>query len=71
MMSHFLDEASKVIPDEPILINLVSRRVRQLGAGHRPLVEVEPRMGFADIALKEIIDKKITVGHEEPGEEGL
>jgi len=28
--------------------------------GHRPLVEVTPRMGFADTALQEVIDRKIT-----------
>lgn len=65
MTSQLLEEAAKVIPSQPILINLVSRRVRQLGAGHRPLVEVEPRMGLADIAFKEIIEKKIAVGHTE------
>jgi hypothetical protein len=28
--------------------------------GHRPLVEVGPRMSNADVALKEIIDGKLT-----------
>ncbi len=60
MTSSLLDEASKVIPEQPILINVVSRRVRQLSQGHRPLVEVGPRMGYSDIALKEIIEGKIT-----------
>ena len=66
MTSHLLDEAAKIIPSQPVLINVVSKRVRQLGAGHRPLVEVEPRMGFSDIALKEIIEGKIKA---EEGEE--
>jgi DNA-directed RNA polymerase subunit omega len=60
MTSSLLDEASKVIPEQPVLINVVSRRVRQLSQGHRALVEVGPRMGFSDIALKEIIEGKIT-----------
>jgi DNA-directed RNA polymerase subunit omega len=60
MTSQLLDEASKVIPSQQILVNVVSRRVRQLTAGHRPLIETGPRMGFSDIALKEIIDGKIT-----------
>jgi DNA-directed RNA polymerase subunit omega len=33
--------------------------VRQLTAGHRPLVETGPRMGFSDIALTEIIEGKL------------
>jgi DNA-directed RNA polymerase subunit omega len=60
MTSQLLDEASKVIPSQQVLVNVVSRRVRQLTAGHRPLIETGPRMGFSDIALKEIIDGKIT-----------
>ena len=60
MISQLLDDASKVIPSQQVLVNVVSRRVRQLTAGHRALVEVGPRMGFSDIALKEIIDGKIT-----------
>ena len=36
--------------------------------GHRPLVEVGPRMSNADIALKEIIDGKLTFEFQpEPG----
>ena len=46
-----------------VLINLVSRRVRQLNAGggglSRPLVDVPASMGLADIALTEIIEEKM------------
>jgi DNA-directed RNA polymerase subunit omega len=59
MISHLLDEASKVIPNQQLLVNVVSKRVRQLTAGHRPMCEVAPRMGFSDIALKEIIEGKL------------
>jgi DNA-directed RNA polymerase subunit omega len=45
-----------------VLVNLVSRRVRQLNSGggglSRPLVEVTPGMGAADIALLELIEEK-------------
>jgi DNA-directed RNA polymerase subunit K/omega len=34
--------------------------VRQLGLGHRPLVEVTSRASLTDIALKEIIAGKLT-----------
>jgi len=60
MQSQLLEEASRVISTPQILVNVVSRRVRQLMQGHRPLVEVTPRMGFADTALQEVIDRKIT-----------
>ncbi|MDB6153133.1 MAG: DNA-directed polymerase, omega subunit [Chthoniobacteraceae bacterium] len=59
MTSSFIDEALKVIPNQQLLVNIVSRRVRQLTSGHRPLVETGPRMGFSDIALKEIVEGKI------------
>ena len=60
MMSHLVEEASKKIPNFPLLVNLVSKRVRQLSAGHRPMIDAGPRMGWADIALKEIIDGKLS-----------
>ena len=60
MQSSLLEEASKIIPDQQKLINIVSKRVRQLSQGHRPLVQVMPRMVYSDIALKELIDGKLT-----------
>ena len=60
MQSQLLEEASKLIPDQQKLINIVSKRVRQLSQGHRPLVQVMPRMVFSDIALRELIDGKLT-----------
>ena len=59
MSSQLLEEAQKVIPNQQLLVNIVSKRVRQLSTGHRPLVEYGPREGWADIALKEIIEGKI------------
>ena len=59
MISQLLEDASKVITSPQVLINVVSRRVRQLSQGHRPLIEVGPRMGLSDIALQEIISGKI------------
>jgi DNA-directed RNA polymerase subunit omega len=60
MTSQLLEDASKVITSQQLLVNVVSKRVRQLTAGHRPLVEVGPRMGYSDIALTEIIQGKLT-----------
>jgi DNA-directed RNA polymerase subunit omega len=69
MNSQLLDEATKVIPEPQILINMVSKRVRQLSAGSRAMVPVEGRMGLADIALAEIAQGKLTVGQAENGEQ--
>jgi SsrA-binding protein len=60
MTSQLLQEASQVIPNQQLLINVVSKRVRQLGLGHRPLVEATPRSSLTDIALREIIGGKLT-----------
>lgn len=65
MRTDLVEEASKIVPEAPTLINMVSRRVKQLNLGRPALVEVEPRMGQADIALKEIIEGKIVVDDEE------
>jgi DNA-directed RNA polymerase subunit omega len=60
MTTQLLQEAAQVIPNQQLLINVVSKRVRQLGLGHRPLVETTLRMSLTDIALKEIIAGKLT-----------
>src|ERR1700732_455203 len=60
MTTQLLQEAAQVIPNQQLLINVVSKRVRHLGLGHRPMVETTPRMSLTDIALKEIIAGKLT-----------
>jgi DNA-directed RNA polymerase subunit omega len=60
MTTQLLQDAAQVIPNQQLLINVVSKRVRQLGLGHRPMVETTPRMSLTDIALKEIIAGKLT-----------
>ena len=60
MQAQLLEKALLVITSEQYLVNVISRRVRQLMNGHRPMVEVGPRMGFADIALTEVIEKKLS-----------
>jgi DNA-directed RNA polymerase subunit omega len=59
MTSQLIEEAAKVIPVPQVLINVVSKRVRQLSHGHRPMVDHGPRTSYADIALKEIIEGKL------------
>src|SRR5947207_472266 len=50
MKADLIAAASKVVPNQSILINMISRRVRQLSLGHRPMVEVAPDLRAADIA---------------------
>jgi len=67
MNSQFIEEATKVMSEPQVLINIVSKRVRQLSAGSRPMVLVESRMGLADIALAEIAQGKLAATKpEEP-----
>lgn len=60
MKADLVKAASEVITNQQILVNMVSRRVRQLCLGHRPLVEFVPGQGHADIALSEIANGKLT-----------
>ena len=55
MRSDLVDKPKEVVPNIPVLINMVSARVRQLNQGRAPLFRVMGRMGAADIALTEII----------------
>jgi DNA-directed RNA polymerase subunit omega len=61
-------KALEKVGNPNVLVNLVSRRVRQLtsgsGALSRPLVTDTGNLGAADIALLEIIEEK--VGFEMP-----
>ncbi len=60
MKAQLVKAASEIIHNQQILVNMVSRRVRQLCLGHRPLVEFVPGLGHADIALSEIANGKLT-----------
>jgi DNA-directed RNA polymerase subunit omega len=64
MKSKYIEEALKVIPEPQILVNVVSRRVRQLNSGSRPMIDAEIGAGVADIALLEIAGGKIIVTRE-------
>jgi DNA-directed RNA polymerase subunit omega len=60
MKADLIEAASRIVPNHSILINMISRRVRQLSLGHRPMVEIAPGLRAADIALTEIINEKLT-----------
>lgn len=61
-----IEQAAAVIPNKQLLINVVSKRVRQLIAGSRPMIEDSFRMGLADIALSEIAAGMIQIVDQEP-----
>ena len=63
MNTELVEKALEVVTDEPLLINLVSKRVQQLNNGRSPLITVVERMGTADIALTEIIEGKIVINN--------
>ena len=68
MNAELIKKALEKVGNPNVLINLVSRRVRQLNSGggglSRPLLLDVGNMGAADIALSEIIEDKI--GFEMP-----
>ena len=68
MNSELTKKALEKVGNPNVLVNLVSRRVRQLNAGavavSHPLIDAPASMGVADIALTEIIEDKI--GFEMP-----
>ena len=60
MRDEYLRAAAKVISDPYILVNVVSRRVKQLRRGSRPLVESLEKLAPEDVALREIIEGRIS-----------
>ena len=59
MNTELCNEAVTLVGNPNVLINLVSARVRQLNSGSsRPLID-DPLLGSADMALKELVDKKM------------
>jgi DNA-directed RNA polymerase subunit omega len=60
MRDDYLKAALKKIDDPNILINVVSTRVKQLRRGSRALVESLEKLSPEDLALREIIEGRIT-----------
>ncbi|MDB6029403.1 MAG: hypothetical protein JWM68_5626 [Verrucomicrobiales bacterium] len=62
MNSELQKQALAKVGNPNILVNIISRRVRQLtthGPHSRPLISETAGMGAADIALLELIEDKI------------
>ena len=61
MNQDLLEKARLAVPSVPMLVNMVSKRVRQLNAGMRPLVKPKSQNDdLLDIALREIGEGKLT-----------
>ena len=62
MNSEYVKQALAKVGNPNVLVNLISRRVRQLtsgGGSSRPLIDQAATMGAADVALLEIIEGKM------------
>ncbi|HEY1718839.1 MAG TPA: DNA-directed RNA polymerase subunit omega [Verrucomicrobiae bacterium] len=63
MNAELCKKAAEKVGNPNVLVNIVSRRVRQLNSGagglSRPLIANVGNMGAADIALTEILEEKI------------
>jgi len=68
MNAELVKRALEKVGNPNVLVNIISRRVRQLNSGNggfnRPLVEFAAGAGMADIALRELLDEKI--GYDVP-----
>ena len=68
MNAELVKKALEKVLNPNILVNMISRRVRQLNSGgggiNNPLVADVLNLGAADIALREIIEEKM--GFEMP-----
>ena len=60
MRDDYLQAAQLIITAPMILINVVSRRAKQLKSGYKPLIESLERLSAEDLALREIMEGKIT-----------
>ena len=63
MNSELVKQALEKVANPHVLVNLLSRRVRQLNSGNgrgcNPMVANTENLGVADIALREIIEEKM------------
>ncbi len=68
MRDDYLQAAQLVIPDPMILINVISKRAKQLKSGYKPLIESLERLSAEDLALREVMEGKITYQLDEEAE---
>lgn len=59
-IAQLLSAALAKVEIPEVLVNMVSRRVRLLAKGAKPLVEVPPQWNYMQIALKEIAEGRLS-----------
>ena len=59
MKTELIERARRIVDDNQLFINIVSKRVQQINHGADPYVPTTPEMGAGDIALMEIIEGKL------------
>ena len=69
MRDDYLKEAQKKIQDPNILINVVSKRGKQLKNGYRPTVASLEKLELEDVALLEIIRGNLDFELYEPNKD--
>jgi DNA-directed RNA polymerase subunit omega len=60
MRNDYLEAALKMIDDPTVLVNVISRRVKQLKRGNRALIESLEKLSAEDTALREVAEGKIS-----------
>jgi len=61
MNAELVRQALEKVQEPAILVNMISRRVRELNNGARPLLINTGNLGVADVALLEIIEDRMGV----------
>jgi DNA-directed RNA polymerase subunit omega len=60
MNAELVKKALEVVLEPAVLINMISRRVRELNGGARPLMLNPANLGVVDLALMEIIEGRMS-----------
>jgi DNA-directed RNA polymerase subunit omega len=60
MRDDYFKEALEIVDDPYVLVNMIWERMQMLRRGNHPLVESIGKVPLEDIALREIIEGRIT-----------
>jgi DNA-directed RNA polymerase subunit omega len=60
MRDDYFKEALGIVNDPFVLVSMIARRAKMLRLGNRPLVKPIEKLSFEDVALREIIEGRIT-----------
>lgn len=60
MRDDYFKEALVIVDDPYVLVSMIARRVKMLRRGNRPLIESIEELSLEDVALREIIEGRVT-----------